>query len=447
MGQRAALTPAELERLYQAKLQGQTAAEIARALACSPACVRKWWQRATHEGLRGLHPRPRGPRPHGVLARTDPRVAAAALALKRHHERWGADRVLLALQEDPQLAALHLPSRSRLAAFFKVQCPECVQPPHPLTPAPARPPAATAVHEIWQLDCQEGLRLQDGEVATICNIRDPFGAAMSASRAVAVKQGARWRKVRFCEIRQVLRAAFNEWQTLPDAIQTDNEAVLAGQPTDPFPSLLTLWLRGLGVIHQFIRPNTPTDQAQVERDHRTLDNFALDAESQANVAALQQALDRERQIYNHAFPARASDCQRRPPLLAHPELLQGRRPYRAEWELALFDLQHVFAYLATFTFERKVTRVGQVRLGDQAYAIGRRYAGLGVRVRCDATSGEWCFCQVLDEAEVELARRPLKQLDIQTLTGLQPDVMAPPPPVQLTLPFLVATPAADATKL
>ena len=100
-----------------------------------------------------------------------------------------------------------------------------------------------------------------------------------------------------------------------------------------------------------------------------------------------------------------------------------------------------------FSFERKVTSVGQVRLGDQAYSIGRRYAGLGVRVRCDPTKREWCFSQLVDEAEVELARRPLKQLDIRTLTGLQPDDTVPLPPVQLTLPFLVAAPASDATKL
>src|SRR5437867_295229 len=106
MRQRAALTAAELERLYQGKLQGQSVAEIARAVGCSKACVRKWWQRAKHEGLRGLHPRPRGPRPHGVLARTNPCVVAAALALKHRHPRWGADRVLVALREDPQLAAL-----------------------------------------------------------------------------------------------------------------------------------------------------------------------------------------------------------------------------------------------------------------------------------------------------------------------------------------------------
>src|SRR5438874_444012 len=268
MGQRVALTAAELERLYRGKLHGQTSAEIAHELQCSPACVRKWWQRAKRDGLRALHPRPPGPPPRRILARTDPRVAAAAVALKRRHTRWGADRVLLALQDHPQLVGLRLPSRSRLAAFFKVECPECVRPPHPAAAPPPRPPVATAVHEIWQLDCQEAIRLQDGQIATICNIRDPFGAAMIASWAFGVKQGTRWRKVRWTEIRQVLREAFSEWQTLPDTLQTDNEAVLTGQPTDPFPSLLTLWLRGLGVIHQFIRPNTPTDQAQIERTHR-----------------------------------------------------------------------------------------------------------------------------------------------------------------------------------
>jgi transposase-like protein len=146
MGQRVALTAAELERLYRGKLQGQTAAEIAHELQCSPACVRKWWQRAKRDGLQALQPRPPGPPPHGIVARTDPRLVAAALALKRRHTRWGADRVLLALQDDPQLASLRLPSRSRLAAFFKLACPECVRPPRKAVAPPPRPPVATAVH-------------------------------------------------------------------------------------------------------------------------------------------------------------------------------------------------------------------------------------------------------------------------------------------------------------
>jgi hypothetical protein len=81
---------------------------------------------------------------------------------------------------------------------------------------------------MWQLDSQEGIRLHSGEISTICNIRDPVGAAMIASRSFSVKTKRHWRKLAWTEVRDVLRTAFSEWHTLPDSVLTDNELCLAG---------------------------------------------------------------------------------------------------------------------------------------------------------------------------------------------------------------------------
>lgn len=176
-----------------------------------------------------------------------------------------------------------------------------------------------------------------------------------------------WRKLDWTEACEVVREGAAEWHTLPEALLTDNELCLVGGPNDPFPGLFTLWLVGLGVQHLRIRPHCPTDHPHTERNHRTLDGLAMNTEDLANLATLQQALTRERRVYNHAFPSQASDCAGRPPLEAHPELLCPRRPYCREAELALFELQRVYDHLATFTFERKVNSVGRVSLGRQMY--------------------------------------------------------------------------------
>ncbi len=126
MSQREPLTAQEKKRIYEAKLEGKTLEEAAAEVGCSVSCARKWWRRGRDEGLKGLRERPRGPARRGTLSRFDPRVARAALALKHRHPRWGADRVLVELGDDPELEGLRLPGRSRLAAFFKEQCPECV---------------------------------------------------------------------------------------------------------------------------------------------------------------------------------------------------------------------------------------------------------------------------------------------------------------------------------
>ncbi len=89
MGRREPLTEEERERIYRAKLEGKTLEEAAAEVGCSPSCARKWWRRGRNEGLKGLHNRPRGPSQRGPLSRFDPRIAEAALSLKRRHPRWG----------------------------------------------------------------------------------------------------------------------------------------------------------------------------------------------------------------------------------------------------------------------------------------------------------------------------------------------------------------------
>ncbi len=432
------LTQAEREQIYLQKQAGQTLPQIAQMLSLSEACVRKWWRRGRDEGLRGLVERKRGRPTQGVLSQFSSEVQRASLKLKREHKRWGANRVLLEMRNDPALASLPLPSRSRLYPYYRQQCPDClnVWTKHIKVAVPA---VATAVHEVWQVDHQEGHRLGDENMATVCNIRDPYGAAMIASQAFSVKTEQRWRKLTWEEVRQVLRAGFSEWQTLPDSILTDNEMGLGGNPNDPFPSWLSLYLAGLGIKHNFIRSHQPTDQPQVERNHRTLDGFTDDEHSRQDLTHFQQALDQERCLYNHQFPSRASDCNGLPPLQAHPALLVPRRPYRPEWEVLLFDLERVYAFLATFTFERKVNRNGQVTLKGHHYTVGLAHKEKTIQVRLEAHTQKWIFFERDEQGqEQELSRRALFGMDFKTLTGLdQPENYSVLPTVQLTLPLAV----------
>jgi len=430
------VTQTEREQIYFKKLAGQTLPQIAQTLGLSQACVRKWWRRGRDEGLLGLVERKRGRPAHGILSQFSLEVRQTSVKLKREHKRWGANRVLVEMGKDPTLAGLSLPSRSRLYPYFRQECADClnVWTKHIQVPVPA---AATAVHEVWQVDHQEGHHLADGSVATICNIRDPYGAAMIASQAFSVKTKLHWRKLTWEEVRQVLRTGFTEWQTLPDSILTDNEMGLGGNPNDPFPSWLSLYLAGLGIRHNFIRSHQPTDQPQVERNHRTLDGFTDDENSRQDLSHLQHALDQERYLYNHQFPSRASDCDGLPPLQAHPALLLARRPYRPEWESVLFDLQRVYDFLASFTFERKVNRNGQVTLKGHHYTVGLAHKEKNIQVRLDAQTQQWRFLQLDAEGqEQELSHRPLVEMDFKTLTGLEPaECLLALPPIQLTLPL------------
>lgn len=433
MATRIPLSLAEKERLYAEKVRGRSLAAIATELGCSFETARKWWRVARDHGRSAFQQTRRGRAPSGVLSRFAPVLISRALAFKRDHPTWGPDRVLAELQSDPLLAGQCLPSRSRLAVLFKTSCPELVALRRPRrTPAPA-PPRPRAVHECWQLDFQEAIPLAEDHRASIATIRDPVGAAIVASRAFDVTAGSRGRRLSWQEVRGVLRSAFAQWQTLPDSLQTDNEVCLGGQPSDPWPSLLTLWLAGLGVRHHFIRPNTPTDQAQVERTHRTLDGFVGLPDPTLDLTELQARLDQEREMHNRWLPSRASDCAARPPLVAHPELLRPRRPYAIEWERELFDEQRVYDYLAGILLERKVSRTGQIQLGGRSRSVGRAAAGQVVRVVCDAATHEWIVCVASD---IEIKRLPIHGLDASSLTGIADVPMQDLPPLQLTLPLV-----------
>ena len=195
MGVPAPLGLQERQRIYDGWVKGHTIARIASELGRSPMTVRKWWRRIRRSGLAGLEPPRRGRPSSGLLSTFAPDVKSQAIAVKRAHPRWGAARVLVELQGDPGLAGQALPSGSRLAALFKHDCPEAVAP-RMRRSAPAHaPPPAQAVHEMWQIDYQEKVVLADGTVTTVCNVRDPVGAAMLASQAFGTQTPKRWRKL------------------------------------------------------------------------------------------------------------------------------------------------------------------------------------------------------------------------------------------------------------
>jgi transposase len=433
MGPRVLSVDERIE-IYMLKQAGKTLGEISQSKGISFHTARKWWRVGRDFGLAGIRARTRGRPAKGAGSSFEAEVIATALKLKKKHRRWGANRVLVELKRDEQLTDMKLPSRSRLQAIFKAHCPEVVGnwTHHIKLP---KPPQATAVHEVWQVDHQEGLPLQDGSKATVCNVRDPVGAAMIASRSFEVTTPKRWRKLTWEEVRQVLREAFCEWQTMPDSVQTDNEMALGGNPNDPFPSSLTMWLAGFGIQHSFIRSHRATDQAEVERCHRTMDAFSDDEDSRADLVSFQEALERERFQHNHLFPSRASDCNGKPPMVAHPELLTARRPFHPDHELELFDMQRIYNLLAATPLTRKVNRNGQITLKGVRYSIGLSLANSQVEVCFDPQTKEWVCYRATETGDLEeCVRRPLKKLDMQTLTGLEPkqpvEALAP---IQLSL--------------
>jgi hypothetical protein len=92
-------------------------------------------------------------------------------------------------------------------------------------------------------------------------------------------------------------------------------------------------------------------------------------------------------------------------------------------------MQRVYDYLAALRLERKVHTNGIVSLGGITYSVGRKHAGKRVHVRFDPKVQEWLFLENSANGQQEIARRPLKELDVTSLTGLErPSPPSPIPP-------------------
>jgi len=245
------------------------------------------------------------------------------------------------------------------------------------------------------------------------------------------------------DARDTLRRCFDRWNTRPDQIQTDGEGSLVNSTKGALPSTFTLWLKGLDIEHIITRPGTPTDNAEVERCHRTINDYAIVGNEKRPIKELQSVLDDAVLELAIDLPSRAEGCAGRSPLEAHPDLLESVHPYRIERELMLFDLQRVDAFLSTFIWTRKVGKMGQINLGGQneRYSVGRAYAGHHVTVRFDPADRHFVFflpAPQHDDADhetlLEIGRRPARALEVEDLTGLYPWPDGPVPQ-QLPLPY------------
>lgn len=429
MTQRPPLTVAEREAIYHGKLSGRQLRNLAEELSCSLSCARKWWRVGRDQGLDGLRRSRRKRAKTGALSRFHPLVAKRALYWKRQHPKRGPTRILADMRRDPVLGGLALPKRTALADFFRQACPELLQ---RRQARPAAPPTVRYVHELWKMDAKEAVRLADGTIATVLEIREPVACLCLGAIAHATQTANAWRKLTLGEVQADLRWVFTEFG-LPLGLQTDREKVYGRPPTEGFPTLFTLWLAGLGINHHFTGPRRATDQAHVEREHRTLFDWLEQPQPLANLEALQAGLDEARYMHNYVLPSHAGDCQGHPPVEVHPRALRPLRPYHPAAELALFDLSRMDRFLAQFTWAYKVSEVGQVRIAHRTYSVGTAHAGQYVDVRFDPHDRHFIFYD--GQRGQPIKRRPAKELDIATITGLDVPVIQPHEPIQLSFPW------------
>ncbi len=392
MASRTPITQAEKQMIHERKAAGASLRHISIELKCSLQTVRKWWRIMRDQRSVRVRGRPK----RGSLSTYPPRITDKAIEVKKAHPHWGPEMVKLELKKAFGLSNPDLPSAARLSVLFKQRCPEAVQPREPrMLPPPD--PMVGFVHQRWQMDAKEGLPMGTERV-NVQEIRDVYSGLMITSQAFVTTTPTWWRRLNRAEHQQVLRQAFSQWG-LPDELQTDNDGEFVSLHESSFPSPFTLWLVGLGVIHVLSRPHRPTDQAQVERNHRTQGDFVWKDHAFEQIDQLQQALDDHCQLYNHLYPSHAAHCHGAPPLSAFPTARSTGRPYHSDLEWEMFDLDRVDAFLARFVWTRKVAKNGIVNLGDHYYYVGYKRKSQPITIRFVPGSRSFHF-QTADGSDI-----------------------------------------------
>jgi hypothetical protein len=413
------------QELYILHQQGETYAEIAEQFRVSAMCVRYWCRRQrAGKGSQIQSAR----KTVGLLKRFHPLMGYVVLRLRLEHPHWGPNRIQEKLKKRSALLGMRLPSEAEIGRYLH-QWRRFWRKPKK-KPICLRADQPSRVHQRWQMDFKVQIRLKDETRVTLFTVRDPLGKVIIGDFIYVTGMRSH---VKMQEARAVLRRCFECWGTLPEEVQTDGESTLVSTHQNDFPSLFTLWLTGLGILHRVIK--NVTSNAEVERCHRTICDYALVGNEDQPPQLLQQILSQAA----YELPSQAEGCRGRPPIVAHPELLQPRRPFQASHELSLFDLQRVDQYLASFTWVHRMSSSGQVAIGPHRtrYTVSRTHAGQDIEVRFDPQDRHFVFSP-LGQPEQVIRRCPAKGLDVADLTGLEVWPLGTGPQ-QLILPNLFDT--------
>ena len=200
-------------------------------------------------------------------------------------------------------------------------------------------------------------------------------------------------------VQAALIQTFERWG-MPCRLRVDNGQPWGGRD---LPTVLSLWLLGLGIEVVWNRPRQPTDNSHVERAHRTNKNW-VEASSCNSQSALQQRLEQAHQIQRNAYPYRQGQARTQ----VYPTLERGARRFdRRDWQLSRID-----EWFQKRWWARRVDSSGKISLYGRNYSVGKRYRRDRVSVRFEPESRCW---QVFDAKGDCLKSMPTRELHQQVI--------------------------------
>ncbi len=167
----AALAYKDRELIVTQKLKGKPLTKIAMENNFSYSTTCRIWRRFKSNGLEGLCASYANCGPSTI--KKSKKIHRCSLWLKRKHPKWGAPFIMTILKERYPLEAF--PSIRTMQLWFRkagLSLPKAYR-------KEPKVEKVSAVHDRWQIDAKENLKLQDGSKACYLTVVDvKSGAAL-----------------------------------------------------------------------------------------------------------------------------------------------------------------------------------------------------------------------------------------------------------------------------
>lgn len=343
------------------------------------------------------------------LSSFHPSVKGWIKYLKGKRPGWSAKTLHFELKKEAQLSGLTIPSVRAIGMYLKEQGLVKAYDKHVPMPE-SEMKQVSKPHQVWQMDAQGSTKVENIGCIAMINIKDVCSRSYCMAFPNVKKRLHGFSKR--SDYQCALRLAFTE-NGLPEQLQTDHEGIFhENKGKSAFPTVLHLWLLGLGIGLTFSRLRRPTDQGKVERMHQTIERQVILGQQHRNWESLFNLCQQRRKFLNEEFPC--SSLGKQSPYQAFPQARHSGRFYHPSLEADLIDLQRIYAFLAKGKWYRIVSRQGSVTLGGEVYYLKGTQQRTQVRIEFDAKTLMLSFH---DDKERLLQQLPIKGINKKALMG------------------------------
>jgi hypothetical protein len=374
----------QLWRLLQSQPR-LSVTQLARLVGMSLSWVRKWRERLV--GIDGQDIRAFMSRSRRRL--TSPKKVTEAVEAKilhlreylteQYHRRVGARNILYHLHNDPDLKQLgvYIPRAASTVHEILVRYNRIPQP-KPRIHVPREPAEPL---QVWEIDFTDVVTARSPETekrqhqVEVFNIVDT-GTSIALETAVSDQYDAQNTLIALIDVFQSVG--------LPRVLRFDRDPrFVASWSMDKFPSTFMRFLWCLGVTPDVCPPRRPDLKPYVERFIRTQKEECIYPKRPASIPESRQLIGEHRRFYNLERPNQAVTCGNQPPSRALEQV--PRLPQLP----AMVDPDAWLQHYHRQGFRRRVRSNGTVTVDNDAYYVGKRYAGQRVLLVVDAA--EKCF--------------------------------------------------------